>query len=279
MRPAGVLDTWGMTNKSPFVKRTSLRLADGPLLADAAAVHFMTDLEQSRAADLRMPIKPVVLPLGFDFGAPSGEAAQAVEDPGIEGRKVVLYLARLHKIKCVDVLLRAFAQLPDADSTVLLIAGEGERSLVSSLQSLANDLGLGSRVKWLGFASGERKRWLFSQARVFVLPSASENFGIAVIEAMNAGLPVIVTQGCGLASMVKNSHAGVVTDGSVEEMRAALQRMLADEGLRASMGAAGKRVIDRELSLDAFGSRLESLYESILSGAHGRTTAAVSSEA
>ncbi len=121
-------------------------------------------------------------------------------------------------------------------------------------------------MKWLGFASGPHKRWLFPRASVFVLPSASENFGVAVVEAMNAGLPVVVTQGCGLASLVDSSRAGFVTDGSVEALREALQRLLADESLRRSMGVAGRGVVDSQLSLAAFGSRLEELYEGILAG-------------
>jgi glycosyltransferase involved in cell wall biosynthesis len=274
MRPAGVLDTWGMTNKSVFVKRTSLRLLDGPLLAGASAVHFMTELERSRAAELRLPIRPVVLPLGFDFSA-TVQPRDPVADLGIDGKQVVLYVARLHKIKCVDVLLRAFAGLPNRESTVLLIAGDGERSLVNELQGLATQLGLGDRVKWLGFADPALKVWLFSRANVFTLPSASENFGIAVIEAMHAGLPVVVTSGCGLASMVHAAQAGLVTDGSVEALRAALHRLLTDEALRQDMGAAGRRLIDKELSLEAFGGRLEELYRSIRSGATHRAAATV----
>jgi len=243
---------------------------DAPLLAAAAAVHFMTDLEHSRAADLGLPIKPIVLPLGFDFSE-SKDPAPAVEEPILAGKRVILYVARIHRIKCVDVLLRAFATLPQ--STVLLIAGDGERSLVGELQALAAELGLGERVRWLGFAGGPLKRSLFSQATVFALPSASENFGIAVVEAMSAGLPVLVTRGCGLATMVEKGQAGLVTDGSVEGLRAALQRILEDEPLRRSMGAAGRSVVDRELSLEAFGARLENLYRSVLSGAPGGATA------
>lgn len=274
MRPAGVLDTWGMTNKSRLVKKTSLRLVDGPLLADASAVHFMTDLERSRAADLKLPIRPIVLPLGVDFAEAASIPPQPLEDLDLTGKQVILYVARIHKIKCVDVLLRAFAGIPNAQSAVLLIAGDGERSLVRELQQLAVELGLGGRVKWLGFAGASLKRWLLSRATVFTLPSASENFGVAVVEAMNAGLPVIVTRGCGLASMVERGRAGLVTDGSVQDLREALQRALEDESLRLSMGAEGRSIVARELSLDAFGARLEDLYRAVLSGAPVHATAA-----
>lgn len=266
MAPHGVLDTWGMKNKSRLAKSVSVRLVEGPLLRSAAAIHFMTPLEQSRAAQLPLSVRPVVLPAGVvDLDAPAEEELEPLGGPALEGRDLILYLARIHPIKCVDVLLRAFAALPDRDPA-LVIAGDGDPSLVASLKQLAAELRLGERVQWLGFTEGARKRWLLSQAAVFVLPSASENFGVAAVEAMHAGLPVIVTSGCGLASFVADWEAGIVTDGSVEALRSALAHLLGDEGSRRRMGQAGRSAVRRELSLEAYGAKLEALYRSILDG-------------
>jgi glycosyltransferase involved in cell wall biosynthesis len=264
MRPAGVLDSWGLKNKRAFIKRTSIRFVEGPLLRGAAAVHFMTELERTRAADLDLPMRPVVLPIGFDFG-PAGDASQAVQDElASAGRPVILYLSRIHEIKRIDLLLRAFASLPERESCVLAIAGDGDASLVASLKQLAAELGVVRCVRWLGFAEGARKRGLFATAALFVLPSESENFGVAILEAMHAGLPVIVTAGAGLAEFVRTADAGIVTDGSLESLRAALLRLIAEESLRGAMGRAGALAVERELSLDVCGSRLESLYRSVL---------------
>lgn len=264
MRPAGVLDTWGMKNKSRIIKAASLRVVEGPLLKSAAAVHFMTPLEQARAAELSLSIRGVVLPLGFELNGPTEQVPGSMDGPDIGGKRAILYLARIHPVKGVDVLLRAFARMPERDSTVLLIAGDGDPQLISSLRRLAQDLGVEEHVHWLGFVAGARKRWLWSLATLFTLPSASENFGVAVVEAMNAGLPVVVTRGCGLADFVARARAGLVTDGSVAGLGAALSQMLADEPLRRAMGAAGREAVGRELSLDTFGTRLESLYRNIL---------------
>jgi glycosyltransferase involved in cell wall biosynthesis len=273
MRPAGVLDTWGMKNKSRLVKATSVRLVEAPLLEAAAAVHFTTALEQARAADLSLPIRPVVLPTGVEIEA-SGEPMEAIAELAAEGTRVILYLARIHPIKCVDTLLRAFSDIEDPDSRLrLVIAGDGDPALVAELQRLARELRLEDRVRWLGFTSGARKRWLLAHADVFVLPSASENFGIAVVEAMGAGTPVIVTHGCGLAEFVGQWEAGIVTDGTAHSLHAALKRLLSDEPLRRAMGESGQRAARQELSLEAFGGRLESLYRSVLAS-HPRGAAA-----
>lgn len=269
MTPHGALDTWGMQNKSRLVKAASIRVMEGPLLASAAAVNFMTALEQSRAAGLDLSFRPVVLPVGVvdaehsEEGTPqtAGDALDALS--ACDGRRIVLFLARLHPIKRADILLRAFAALGDRES-VLVMAGGGEPARVDSLRRLAGDLGIDGRVRWPGFTAGAAKRRLLSQATVFVLPSVSENYGIAAVEAMQAGLPVIVTAGCGLAEFVSRNGAGIVTDGSVGGLHSALARLLADRELARGMGAAGRRAARQELSLDAFGERLETSYRRLL---------------
>lgn len=265
MRPAGVLDTWGLKNKSRLVKALSLRLVEGPLLCSAAAVHFTTRLEKERAAELALPIRPVVLPTGMEMETSTGEdSAEPADVSAPDGKRMILYLARIHPIKRVDVLLRAYAALESRESTELVIAGDGEPALLERLKQLACDLGLAQDVRWVGFAEGALKRRLLSRAAVFVLPSASENFGMAVVEAMNAAKPVIVTDGCGLAEFVARHGAGIIVDESVAALRAALADLLASETRRRAMGAAGRAAAQRELSLDAFGARLESLYRSVL---------------
>jgi glycosyltransferase involved in cell wall biosynthesis len=268
MRPAGVLDSWGMKNKSARVKFASLRLLEGPLLRRAAAVHFTTDLERDRAARLGLNLRGVVVPLGFDFAAdPRTEPRQPREAPDeLEAgdKPVILYLSRLHPVKRLDLLLRAFAGLPQRSDLVLAIAGEGDPAFVAGLKALAVELGIAASVRWLGFAAGVRKQRLLAAATIFVLPSASENFGIAVIEAMNAGAPVIVTEAVGIAQLVRTAGAGVVTDGTLQSLAVALERLLADAALRAVMGQAGRVAVERELSLDTFGARLEGLYRSLV---------------
>ena len=266
MTPHGALDTWGMRNKSRLVKATSVHLVEGPLLAAAAAVNFMTPLEQSRAAQHGLSLQPLVLPVGIvDPDEPQDSAVEPPAALAGDRRRMILFLARLHPIKCADVLLRAFAALEDHDS-VLVMAGGGDPSLLGSLRRLAVELGIDGRVKWVGFTGEAGKRGLLARATLFVLPSASENYGIAAVEAMHAGLPVIVTAGCGLADFVSRHGAGIVTDGSVAALRSALAAVLASDELARGMGEAGRRAVRQELSLDTFGERLENAYRRLLRG-------------
>lgn len=266
MRPAGVLDTWGMRNKSRLVKALSVRLIEGPLLRAAAAVHFTTPLEQARAAELALRIRGVVLPTGAEIESPAAQVAAPADAPDLGDKRVILYLARIHPIKRIDVLLRAYAALESRAGTTLVIAGDGDAALLGRMKQLAIDLGIDGDVRWVGFVQGALKHWLLSRASLFVLPSDSENFGIAVVEAMGAGLPVIVTRGCGLADFVARHGAGIVTDGTVDELRGALSQLLANAERLQAMGTAGAQAARRELSLDAFGAQLETFYRSVLAG-------------
>jgi glycosyltransferase involved in cell wall biosynthesis len=98
---------------------------------------------------------------------------------------------------------------------------------------------------------------------------------VAIVEAMNAGLPVVATEGAGLAEFVQSSGAGMVVDEAVESLTAALARLLSDAALRARMGQAGQRAVRTQLSLDAFGTRLENLYRAVMSGAAAERAAGI----
>ena len=153
------------------------------------------------------------------------------------------------------------AFVPDAD---LVIAGNDEEGFQPSIEALARDLGISVRVRFLGPVHGEAKWSLIRAAAVFALPSYSENFGIAVLEAMACGRPVVVTPEVGLATAIRESGAGVVVDGSPELLSAALRSLLADLEKREQMGNAGARVARNKLSWGAIACQMEAVYRECL---------------
>ena len=146
-----------MRNKSRLVKALSVQMIEGPLLRSAAAVHFTTPLEQARAAELALRIRGVVLPTGAEIEPLPSEVSAPADAPAVGDKRVILYLARIHPIKRIDVLLRAYAALESRQSTTLVIAGDGDAALLGRLKQLAAELGLGGDVHWLGFAHGALK--------------------------------------------------------------------------------------------------------------------------
>jgi len=265
LRPYGTLNRYGVTQRRPWLKRWSLKLIEGPILRHAAAVHFTAEAEREEASELGIPMRGVVIPLGIE-PAPQGDAsALLARFPELNNCRMLLFLSRLDPKKNVEGLLQAFklcsSALPD---TRLVIAGEGEAGYVAGLKKLADELGLAGCVVWPGYVEGEQKAAAFAAAQVFLLPSFSENFGIAAAEALMAGLPCVLCKGVALADEVAQAGAGVATSPEPEDIARALQDVLADENCRSEMGRRATALARERYSLEAMGASLERLYADIL---------------
>lgn len=262
VRPLGVLNRWGMENRRRWLKSLSFQLLDKPVLDKAAALHFTSEQERDEAAALGIQARPVVLPLGIDLGAFGRlPLADAFRDafPMSRGRQVVLFLSRLDPKKNVEGLLEAFARL--SSDVVLAVAGAGEPAYESALKQKSADLGLTGRVAWTGRIEGDLKLSAMAAASVFVLPSHSENFGIALLEAMAAGLPCVSTLGVALAAE-SEAVVKVAVDDTAALARE-MARLLADAGERARLGAAVRREALDKYSMDTMGGALRALYEEV----------------
>ena len=266
VRPLGTLNRYGRVRRRPWLKRLSLKLIEGPILRNASAVHFTSEAERMEAESLGIPMRGTVIPLGVEPAPPGDAAVFLARFPELKNYRLLLFLSRLDPKKNVEGLLRAFqlfsSALPD---TRLVIAGTGEAGCVASLKMLADTLGLADRVVWPGYVQGEQKAAAFAAAQVFVLPSFSENFGIAAVEAMLAGLPCVLGEGVALANEVAQAGAGLATPPQPEAIAEVLQAVLADDKRRVEMGRRAQALAGERYSLAAMGERLVRLYERIMS--------------
>ena len=159
-------------------------------LNGAAALHFTARAERDEVAALGLLPPALVLPLGVRLNNQTSHRALVGSD-GTDRTTRFLFLSRLHPKKQLDRLLEALAllnqQRPDA-SWELRIAGRGEPGYERQLHGQAESLGLGQRCLWLGQVEGESKDRELADADWLVLPSAAENFGIAVAEALALSL-------------------------------------------------------------------------------------------
>lgn len=260
VRPLGVLNRWGMEQRRPWLKALSFRLLDKPLLDRAAGLHFTSVQEREEAVGLGLRAPARVLPLGFDLAEfealpPAAQFHEAFADTA--GRPLVLYLSRLDPKKNLEGLLEAWARV--AGPARLVIAGEGDPAYTVGLRERAAQLGLGDRVLWTGRLEGELKRAALAAATLFVLPSHSENFGIALLEAMAAGLPCVSTPGVALAA--ESGDAVRVVAAEAGALATALQDLLGDADARARLGAAAQELARRRYTLLAMGRALKAWYE------------------
>ena len=184
-----------------------------------------------------------------------------------ESAKVVLYLGRLSEKKSPAVLLQAFASVCKADSGAelrLVFAGPDEDGMKAKLLKMAGELGISSRVHIRGAAYGEQKWSAYRDADVFVLPSQNENFGNTAGEAVIAGIPVVVTDKCGVAPLLADV-AGLVVAHDAAAMAQALARVLWEPGLHARL-AAGCRKVAARLDWDEPAEEMENLYGELVKG-------------
>lgn len=272
VRPLGTLNRWGMQHRRPWLKRLSFAFIERRILRGAARIHYTSQQEHIEAAELGLNRRQAVVPLGIDLTPfaelpPRGWLRDRV--PGSAGRPVALFLSRVDPKKGLDLLLAAFArarrQRPDL---MLVIAGVGEPSFEQGVRRDATRLGLGDSVYWAGFLSGKEKLAVLADADIFVLPSYSENFGVAVVEAIAAGLPVVISDRVGIYREVAAARAGLVVPCEQEAVAEAVLQLTLDAGLRDELGTHGRELARSQFSLEAMTDGLIAMYGGMLGASH-----------
>lgn len=265
VRPLGTLNRWGMENRRPWLKQLSFHMLESRILRDAAFVHYTSESERQEAALLGVTARAEIIPNPVQM--PPDDVPVGLfraKYPELRNREIILFLSRLDRKKGLDILLPAFAKVRERfPSAALVIAGSGDRELAKTLHSQAHSLGIGKDIVWPGFLEGAEKQAAFADADVFVLPSYSENFGIAVVEAMAAGCPAVVSDQVAIHGDIAAAHAGLVVRCDAGELAEALCRMLADRAARAGMGSNGKCLTQTQYSLKTVTNRLVGAYNSI----------------
>jgi glycosyltransferase involved in cell wall biosynthesis len=205
----------------------------GRVLRDANAVLFTCEEEKilARQSFSRYSLREVVVPYGT-FG-PNCDTGVASEEfltrwPELRGKRLAIFLGRIHPKKGTDILIEAFAGTLAGDAAChLAITGPDQIGWQKELEALAERLGIAHRITWTGSLAGTLKWGAFSASEVFVLPSHQENFGIVVTEAMACGLPVIVSDKVNIWREIASYEAGLVGEDTIEGTKASLHHWLA----------------------------------------------------
>ena len=258
-----VVQTHGMLNQFRFRRRRLkkelfLRWYGAEVLAGAKALIALTDSERQQIIKSGLCNAPPVIPNGVDLNGyyPNGTAGKLCRE--------VLYLGRIHPVKGLDLLLRAFAAVARNDRQVrLIIAGPDENGYERELKGLSHSLNLSSQVEFTGFVDGERKQALLKNADVFALTSYSEGHSMALLEALACGKPALITEGCNFAA-VADHDAGFVTGYDVDEISRRLATLLSDDALRAKMSLNARDLIRKSYTWSIIGGKMLELYGQIL---------------
>jgi len=243
--PQGSFDPWALQLHS-WRKRVYGAWTEIPLLRRAARVQALTQKEAVQIRGVLGEVRTSIIPNGVDVGRFTDRPAVATTTGRSSRRPQLLSLSRLHPKKGVDRLLAGFAKISERFPEVdLVVAGDdGGTGYGGRLRTLAGQLGLGSRVRFIGEQRDEQKIDCFLQSDAFALISHSEGLPVAVLEAMAAALPVIVSAECNLPE-IEQERAGWVVAGGPETIADALSALFANWDEARERGQRG-RVLVRE---------------------------------
>lgn len=265
VRVMGQLTPWALA-QSRLKKQLYSTLIERHNLSAAAAIHCTTEQEAAEVRHFGIKTPTLTLPLGVHAPAPNlGARSQLRAQYQISTETpVILFLSRLHYKKRPELLLQTLHQLKQQNHHFhLLIAGTGEPDYTQQLKQLTISLGLTNCVSFTGLVLGAEKDLLLQGSDFFVLPSYSENFGIAVAEALICGLPVIITPGIQIASDVVAAEAGLVVEGAEKPLGEAIAQLLTNPKLRQELGERGRNFAKSQYSWRTTAQNLIPAYEMI----------------
>lgn len=268
VRPHGTLDPF-IWRRHRGRKQIVELLFQNRVLRQAAAIHYTTEEEMRLAQPHAKNAKGFVVPIGLDFEAygPRPPDAFRARWGEVGKRRILLFLGRLHPKKGLDILAEAFGALTRLrDDIHLVVAGPDDGARATTEAALIR-LGVRDRATFTGMLRGNDKLDAFHAAEVFVLPSRSENFGIAVVEAMACGVPVVVSDQVNIWREVVSAGAGAVASCEPAALSDAIKAMLDNPAQREEMGRRGAQIARARYDHRRVAAELEAAYRSVTAAA------------
>jgi glycosyltransferase involved in cell wall biosynthesis len=239
---------------------------------NASQIVATSEMEQEELLQDRVPAgKLVVRYNGIDNEASVGSLPHGTFRARwrIEADEpLIIFLGRLIPRKGADMLIEAFAQACPQKGRLVIAGPEGEFGYRAELENCARKRGIESRTIFTGPLYGQDKSALMADADLFVLPSRYENFANAAAEAIGCGVPVIITESCGIRSLV-NGRAGLVIPSNKESLVEALRKLISDPILYAKF-KDGCREVASQLSWVRLTEQMEGYYTEVLAHTNGR---------
>lgn len=265
IRTMGQLTPWALSQSYRRKQIYSL-LIERHNLNFASAIHCTSASEVQDVHDYGLTNPIINLALGVNKPDDIQDAKDKIRYLyGIsQDTTIILFLSRIHYKKRPDLLIKSLYKLTTNDNFHLIFAGTGEVEYIDKLRVLIDTLGLKNRISFAGFVEGLDKQLLLQGADIFVLPSFSENFGIAVAEAMIVGLPVIITPGVQIAPEIAQAKAGLIVEGDEESLGNAIAKLLRFPKLREQLGENARDFATKQYAWKEITHNLADAYARIL---------------
>lgn len=249
------------------LKRIYERFIDFPNLNHASAIHFCTLEEAMNVSFLKLEAKRFIIPMGINW-----DEYEDLPSSGLFRKRLgipcttplLLFLGRINFVKGLNFLARAFtqvlSQLPEAR---LAIVGPDD-GYWKEFRELCRTQGLEGKVLRLGMLEADKVQEALVDADVMVLPSYAESFSMSVIESMACACPVIVSNKVGLWREIAESKCGIVVELDVDQIAAAICRILLNKEEARLMGSRGRKTAQEHYSWSTIAAKIIDHYAQML---------------
>ncbi|MBD2187078.1 glycosyltransferase [Pseudanabaena mucicola] len=263
IRPLGQLCEWSL-QQSKRKKEVYLTLIEKANLKGATALHLTSKQEQKELESLNWNLPNFILPHGLVLPTPIPAARQQLHQilNILLEIPIILFLSRLHPKKGIDYLIPALAKL-QKQNFAFVLAGNGDSEYEAELDRLIKENNLSDRTYKLGFVSGEKKNICLQGADLYVLTSHSENFGVAVLEALASGTPAIVTKGVALSELIKEQNLGWVVDLEINAIAEAIQQFLDNQKVGKIIGDRATQYVQENYTWEKIAAQMALIYSKI----------------
>jgi glycosyltransferase involved in cell wall biosynthesis len=262
----GMLEPWALRHKrlkkAAYAALVEIRNMKGAACLRALSVDEGNDY---RRLGLTSPI--AIIPNGVEAGPDVSGETFLNAYPKLASKRIVLFLGRLHHKKGLHMLLEAWARVaPKVDDLHLVIAGPDSEDTLASLEELRSSLKIQSSVTFAGMLNGEEKWSALAASSVFVLPSYSEGFSVAVLEALSMAVPVMVSSACHIPEVETAGCGWVIPSDGQRLERALIEYSALSEGALAQMGKRGEELVRRRFTSSVVGKQMSEVYDWIEGG-------------
>lgn len=268
--PHGMLDPW-FKERYPIKHIKKLLFwhwTECRVLRDSRAVIFTCDEERlrARASFPNYRCREEVAVLGIHSPPPQSEQQKELflsRFPHLRGRRILLFLSRIHPKKGCDLLIDAFAAAHNHPSSPhLVIAGPDQTSWAKELRVLADAKGMAEHVTWTGMLEGDLKWGAYRSADAFILPSHQENFGIVVAEALSCGLPVLLSDRVQIWREIDSAGAGFIESDDLGGTQRLIRRWLdLREPERDALSKHARACFENRFRIESYARRIDEILQ------------------
>jgi glycosyltransferase involved in cell wall biosynthesis len=238
------------------------------ILKKAKFIHLLTQEEKEHFLEFypEFENKIRVIPNGLDlsqFEIDLNKSDLINKYPYLKDKKIILFLSRINRIKGLDILIPAFAKLHNEDKNYhLLIVGKDDGDgYEKRVRQWVNEYGLTDAVTFTGLLTGKDKLMAFYGSDLFVLPSYSENFGVAVVEAMACGVPIVVSDKVGISREIKQYNAGTIVKTNVDDVYSGIKNVFQNLDEAKDMALNAKKMVHNLYDINKVADEMIKMYE------------------